>query len=456
MRASEFLIENILDEANLSLPDIKKHPWRVDRFLEKILIGSPFLKKDQKTEFIADKSQYEELKELLTNPQTKANQIKIVGTNGETLSLGQLFKTPDLAFEKVAIGDIYAETKESFVIKPSDIFRDEKFRASAIFNEVINNQVLASTEIGRDVIKLAEDIKQGSTASWVSIKPEYKPAIRDYAGEYLGVLALVKGIADFPTADAFLDHMDTRSFNSISVYFPREKNAPLGDSIGYFKNAAGNQIYISSKGGSKGNAPSLVNLKIPGNLINSRKFAKEIKFLKIIQNPDKSVGTASLVVPFLLFNYILAVAPESMGKLARMSPFTREEIVLITTEWMDSKKYSRKNIVDMPRRFRTFLSKHDISLIKSQTATPGGIMHYLCLKDLKAAININNALPNWEPLAREILQQNFIQIFTKDSKKGLNFSVVWPNRQLATGRITFEFTSYADDPSRGLPGFYVK
>ena len=66
------------------------------------------------------------------------------------------------------------------------------------------------------------------------------------------------------------------------------------------------------------------------------------------------------------------------------------------------------------------------------------IIAYETMGKIADAVNNGNALYNFENMAREILQRNFIQINAKkQSAKSneLQFSVLWPNTNAATGRI---------------------
>ena len=58
-------------------------------------------------------------------------------------------------------------TKEVHIVKPSQIFKDEKFNATQVFDEVISNPVLKDSEIGQEIIKMAESISSGTL-------PEFK------------------------------------------------------------------------------------------------------------------------------------------------------------------------------------------------------------------------------------------------------------------------------------------
>jgi hypothetical protein len=71
------------------------------------------------------------------------------------------------------------------------------------------------------------------------------------------------------------------------------------------------------------------------------------------------------------------------------------------------------------------------------------------------AVNKNDALPNFEPIAREILQRNFIQINATASKGQMTFSVLWPNREMGTGKITLETKNTASITGSSM-GFRIK
>ena len=88
-------------------------------------------------------------------------------------------------------------------------------------------------------------------------------------------------------------------------------------------------------------------------------------------------------------------------------------------------------------------------------ATPGGIIHYTLNKVLVDAVNNNNAMPNFEPLAREILQKNFIQIFARPKGGVLGFDVLWPSKDLATGKIELYSKASSTEPGKQKMSFSV-
>lgn len=347
-----------------------------------------------------------------------------------------LYKSKEI---RTAIGANVTD-KEAYTIKPSQIFADEKFPAKKVFDEVIQNKVLLESEIGKHIIEMAKEIQAGQLPSLANIPKEFHPAIRDYAGEYLGVLALVKDIANFPTRDQWLEHLGVENLDDIVIYFPPESNNPLGDSEGYFQNKeTGNIILISSKGGKKGAPPSITGLKIPANFKTSNEYKAEADVIETLQNLPAFEG------PLIALNKLKNYSPKSIESFIRTTlPLSESDIDLIK-RFSDRKIFSNRDVYRLPAKFRKVIESGPA--IKSD-ATPGGILHYIYSSALIKAINQNNALPGFEPMAREILQKNFIQIFARPKDNTLTFDVLWPNRDMATGKIEL----YNKSAATGIKG----
>ena len=347
-----------------------------------------------------------------------------------------LFKSKEI---KAAIGKTVSD-KEDYVVKPSQIFADEKFPASRVFDEVIQNKILQESEIGRHIIELAQQIQSGEVPTFKNIPKEFQAAIRDYAGEYLGVLALIEGVANFPTRDQWYEHLGVENLNDIVIYFPPESNNPLGDSEGYFQNKeTGNIILISSKGGKKGAPPSITGLKIPDNLRDSEEYKAEVDVIETLQNLPAFEG------PFVALNKIYRSNPDSIEPfIAETLPLSDEDIAMIK-DFSDRKRFTRMDVTQLPDRFRKVVGKGPD--VKAD-ATPGGILHYTYSSALLKAVNQNNALPGFEPMAREILQKNFIQIFARPKGDNLTFDILWPNKDMATGKIEL----YNKSAATGIKG----
>lgn len=394
--------------------------------------------------FVADKGQ-------TVNNRLDKLKGTIDGEPGE-IKVNQIFKTPQM----VAMvsgkdpNDISASaSKEGFEIKPSQIFTDETFNASRVFAEVIENPVLQQSEIGGFIIEMAKQIENGFAPNFVGVPKEFHAAIRDYAGEYLGVLALIKGTADFPTRDAWLKHLGVDSISEILINFPKESNFALGDSIGSFENSkTGNMILISSKGGKKGAPPSLNGLKIPDDMKEKPAYQNEVDIIETLQ------GASGITQPFVGLNKLHEYNPKAVNPIVqKLLPFTQEDIEQVS-ELMNKKIYNKGDLNKLPEKFQPLVDLLKIDRVNDR-ATPGGIVHYALTKVLVDAVNNNNAMPNFEPLAREILQKNFIQIFARPKGDVLNFDVLWPSKDLATGKIELYSKASSTEPGKAKLSFSV-
>ena len=391
---------------------------------------------------------------ITSNTQWLDGQGTLNGEEVKKIKANQLFKSPQIInLQRGLDADAVTSTsqKETHVVKPSQIFKDEKFSATQVFNEVIQNNVLQQSEIGVEIIKMAQQISTGDLPQFKQLPPAFKPAIRDYAGEYLGVLALIKNIADFPTRKQWFEHLGVNALDDIMIYFPPEQNNPLGDSEGYFQNAAtGNMILISSKGGKKGAPPSLTGLKIPDNL-RTPEYNDDIEIIETLQN------TSGIMQPFVGINMLFDnQRQDSIPEVARNAGRVSDDDIAQLQSLMDVNKYSKKDYTRvLPEKFVNIVNAYADLKKVNERATPGGIVHYCYNKILIEAVNINRALPNFEPLAREILQQNFIQIFARPKGSVLGFDVLWPNREMATGKIELATKSSSTEPGKGKLSFSV-
>jgi hypothetical protein len=367
-------------------------------------------------------------------------------TRKTSVLVSTLFKSDEI---KLAAGGAVSD-KEKYAIKPSDIFIDERFPAPRVFDEVINNPKLKEQEIGQVIIEMAKEIKDGNDAQFKNINPEFKSAIRDYAGEYLGVLSLIGDTANFPTRKQWLEHLGVSDINSIFINFPQQSNFALGDSIGSFENAeTGNMILISSKGGKMGAPPSLNSLKIPENLLNSNRYAAEVAFVETMQ------GASAVQQPFVGINKLFEFAPESINETIRsILPLSNQDIAELES-FMD-RGYNKNDWQQLPEKYHPLIKLINKSFARfADTSTPGGLIHYIMTKDIINAVNDRNAMPEFESMAREILQKNFIQIFARPKGTVLGFDILWPNVEMATGNVKLYSKASANDPKKAKMSFSV-
>jgi len=347
------------------------------------------------------------------------------------------------------LSGVSTSKKESLLLKPSHIFPDGTFSASKVFDAVINNSVLQGTDYGKMVIKIAQEIQAGQVPNLSEVPTEFKKAIRDYAGEYLGVLAMINGSAAFPNRDAWLEHLGITRLDEISLFFPKESNNPLADSVGYFKNTkTGNMILVSSKGGA-GAAPAFDGLKVPDNL-RTPEYKNEIAFIETMQTKGNG-----FTQPFYALNLINEISPKSIPQSAKaLLPLNDDQMNKIDS-WSQDPAFNKAKVSELPEEYQKFIQDM-VSIDKvKDTATLGGIIQYGFKVALIRAINQNNALPNFESLAREILQYNFVQIHTDIKQNQMTFDILWPNKQMGTGKITVETKYGATEPKKGKMSFKV-
>ena len=338
-------------------------------------------------------------------------------------------------------------SKEKLLLKPSHIFPNGKFGAEKVFDAVIKNQVLQSTDYGKMVIKMAEEIRSGKNASFVDVPKEFQKAIQDYAGEYLGVLALLKGTANFPTRKEWLAHLGVNNLNQIELFFPEAVSNPLADSIGYFKNEqTGNSILVSSKG-KDGAAPSMDGLKIPDNL-RTDEYANTIKFVETMQTQ----GTA-FSQPFYGINALNEIGVEMPDYLRSLVPFGDDDINQIL-KWFKDKSFTKSRMNELPKEYQRLLQANIKGNIKDNVPL-GGMIQYAIKTEIKNMINVQKVLPNFEPMAREILEQNFVQIHAEIRSGALEFDVLWPNKEMGKGKITIETKYGSAAASQGKMSFKV-
>lgn len=435
MRFREFIL---LEASNLSRTELLKYGTnskRVQAFLNRVKNGIPF-KMISGGEFTVDPETYNQVEDLIKNSLPRQS-IVVKDEEGNTVNTNKFIKEPEFG----------GQEKETLRLKPAHIFPNSRFKASKVFEAVINNPVLQETDYGEIVIDLAKQIQKSSNPDLGDAPGEYHKAIRDYAGEYLGVLALLKGIANFPNQDAWFNHLGVSDLNNITLFFPKKQNNPLADSEGYFENnEKGNRILVSSKGGKKGAPPSLNNLKIPDHL-RTQEYNDVIKFIEALQD------ASSRTQPFYGLNALMELVPENIpGYLKKILPFSESTIDKLESWTFKGKK---SDLFMLPKVYQKLVQDNvDLPRVKDD-APVGGLVHYAVNNLILDIVNNQRAIPEFDDLAREILQHNFIQIHTFIDSNKLTFSVVWPNREMATGNIALYSKASASNPVKGRLSFSV-
>ena len=219
MRFYEFKT-TLVEKTTLSSNEIKKYPRRMDTFINKVRSGDPFTDLDGNPFVIRNNPEdIQNIEAWLTaDPKTpEGDQVIIYNqeTNQEYVikaTVSPLRKTKkdfggvDIAYDETP-DDITTFDKNTAKLKPTDVFGPEQMNLSGIWTAIERSNELQSTEYGKIVIELARQIKDGKIPN-ISDTPEvYIKAIQQFAGEYLGVMALLNGTAKFPNEKEFFKHL---------------------------------------------------------------------------------------------------------------------------------------------------------------------------------------------------------------------------------------------------------
>jgi len=439
----------ILSEAavGMSANEIKKYDWRFKKFIEYIVNRKPFTTVTG-DEVIADPREAKKFQRLYDAGQF-AGALKIRLTDGDEIPLSTLAKTGDFGGAAVAAGqDASQAGKEGLIVKPSQIgICDKNIPAEDLYEVIESNAALASTEYGQVVQMLAKMIVSGEA---VMLPPDYqgkekekvRKAIVDYAGEYLGVLALIYNRSRFPKKAEFQRWLGADT-NQLTVNFPLKANTNLADSYATVTNSATNHtLNISSKGTGGGAAPAISGLKVPDYLRQDPNFEDAIKFIDICQK----VGTVQQA--FDAMDLIFTSNPKALDKKwHKFLPFATKnpKLSMLAKQSLDFKKQRVDD--NLPSKYYPLFDD-----IASPNASDGGKLIYAIKREVADAINNRDAIPEFKNAIIQILEMNFIQQYTDYKSGQLLFATQWPAK--LDGKISVENKSSAIDPTAG--GFSFK
>ena len=310
------------------------------------------------------------------------------------------------------------------------LISERGIQGSELTQKIINNPTLQQADPhGKWIIEIAQNIEAKQypvpVPDGVYEDQKYLKFIQDYAGEYLGIAGLVNGLGDFPKLGGFLNFLGAKSLEELQYYFPMSENSPLADSFGYIKTPNGDhQMYLSSKGGTKGAAPSMSNLKIPADMQPTSQAQEDaMNFLRIIQDKNESQITGTLKALNLLGEINKAKIVDQ--NLAALLPLTQEEIDFVQNNYATDKKERNITVTDFPKRLQPYVqSRFDSGSVKVLL----GDFIMAATVAIRDSINKNDILPDFQNLAKELLGYNFVQIFTQIRKRppGMQFRVLWP------------------------------
>lgn len=449
MRELINIITDLSEASNLTPSELAKDPERFQTLIKKIINQEPFTTTNNQ-EVIIDKSEAQRFQDLLKSGKfsgiIKARLAEPYNGKNE-IGLGNLIKTSEFGGHGVAPGAAPTSGgKSSYNLKPKNIgITDRDIPGHDLYLEILDNPVLNSTDYGKIVIELATAIVSDKGTS-VSVSDEVRKndkllaAIKDDAGEYLGVLALIWDRSRFPRIDSFKEWLGGAP-QDLTIRFPGKSNFNLADSFAQIKNLeTSHNVNISSKGGDGGAAPAVSGLKIPDHLKTNPKLKNAIEFITICQTQN-TIDQAFSGIDLLYKNN-----PNSISKVwHQFLPFSKNT------------KLKQKIISGLKDKSLKFGKEWQniLSSVDSTAATPSGKIIYAIKREVAKAVNEKDALPDFKPAVLEILEMNFVQQYTDFQKYHTNeftFETQWPAK--LDGEITLENKSYAKDPTKG--GFSFK
>lgn len=449
-------ILNLLNEdVTLSASQINKYQERFDKFIEMIRTGMTFYTVDRE-EVIAEPSEADRFQGLKDEDQFKGG-LKLKLETGDEIPLSKLLKTPDLGGQAIVGQDEGDDTeevgKETALLKPSQIgITDYDIPASQLGKEIFNNEVLNSTEYGKLVIQMSIDIGDGRTPTIPADVPaKVRSSIHDYAGEYLGVLAMtIEGMSRFPKRKDFEEWLGG-SVSDLIINFPSSANNNIADSFAAIKNTKTNHtVNISSKGKGGGAPPSISGLKIPDHIKDTPEFEPSVKFIEICQS-DAPIPTPKTISQcFYAMNVLARYVPEAIPK--KFKPFVPWQDRVIDEAIESYKAFKTKNPIEL-EEYASLWADNSFQ----KPSADGSKLSYVVKKAVMEAVNEGRALPEFQQVILEILDMNFVQQYADlNTKKGepstMTFATQWPAK--LDGKVSLESKSGATDPTKG--GFSFK
>lgn len=441
---------DLLQEGKFLTPgEILKRPGRFEKVIQRIQAGQPFYTQN------GDQVQVDPREAARIVADHEKNNFKgsysVQDVNGQSWPMSSFLKTSDFGGASAVPGQDGEQevSKESALLKPSQInITDQPIAGKQLGSMLASNEVLNSTPYGQAVIQMAKQIVSGQP---VVIPPELlkdkglKTSIVDYAGEYLGVLAMVTGRSEWaggPGKQAAFTKWLGGDVKSLTLNFPSKANTPLADSFAQVTNrTTGHTVNISSKGTGGGAAPSMSGLKIPDSVRDNPDYSTVVRILDICSNKSLMKPTSVSQV-FYVMNVLAETHGDKIpGMFKPFLPWSDQVIAMV----IDNIK--QKGSAPLPSKF----SKLFANLRSS--GSDGGKLTY---ETKKAVMNIINSgeVPEFQSAILETLGMNFIQQYAEvDNKTGImKFVTQWPAQ--LDGIVTIETKSGGSDPTKG--GFSFK
>lgn len=441
---------DLIQEGKFLTPgEILKRPGRFEKVVKHIQSGGAFYTQDGQQVQIDPK----EAKRMIAarDQDTFKGSYSVKDTTGAMWPISSFLKTSDFGGASVAPGqgDEQEVNKESALLKPSQIqITDRPIPSKDLGSVIGKNEILASTPYGQAVITMAQQILSGQPAV---IPAEFlndkglRTSIVDYAGEYLGVLAMVSGRSEWSGGagkQAAFSKWLGGNVSDLTLNFPSKANTPLADSFAQVTNrATGHTVNISSKGTGGGAAPSMSGLKVPDTVRNNPDYSTVVRILDICSNKSLMKPTSVSQV-FYVMNVLAETHGDKIPAVFRpFLPWSDKIIAMI----IDNIK--QKGAMPLPRKYEKIYAN-----LRS-SGSDGGKLTYETKKAVMAIIN-SGKVPEFQSAVLETLGMNFIQQYAEvDPKTGvMHFVTQWPAQ--LDGIVTVESKSGGSDPTKG--GFSFK
>ena len=422
----------------LSAGEIIRYDARFKTFIDYIQHRKPFTTMAGE-EVIIDPREAKRFLDLREKDLFKGT-LKARTTDDEEIPLSQLAKTKDFGGAAPSAGQAPSSAgKEALLVKPGQIgIVDQDYPAEDFYQVIASNPVLSSTDYGQVIQQLAEDIVSGGSVILPaeykgSAKEKVRKAIVDYAGEYLGVIALLYNRSRFPRKAQFEKWLGG-SINDLTLNFPSKANTNLADSYATITNPnTSHTLNISSKGTGGGAAPAISGLVIPEHVKSDPNYATVVELIDICKNDSV------LMSIFNLMDLVYSVSPESIDdRYHPFLPFSQKEpdLPALCKRSTDSRKSA--NIIGMPKKYQSLWS----NVVGG--GTEGGKVLYGIRKQVDDAINKKDAIPEFKDAILQILEMNFIQQYCDYKGGALTFATQWPAK--LDGKISLENKASTTDP----------
>lgn len=420
-------------------PDELKKRDNFNTFIDKISKGIPFTYHPTGEDILIKRSEANKMKQLYNAGQLIGKKITIKTEDGKDINLGELRKTEEFG----------GSSKENLKLKPSTIgLTDRDIQATDLYEEIKNNRQLNSTDYGKIVIQLAEYIVAGE---YVQLPEEMlskdkeseRKAIVDYAGEYLGVLALLYQRTRFPRKQQFLEWLGG-DIGDLVLNFPSAANNNIADSYATITNPnTSHSLNISSKGTGGGAAPAISGLKLSDDIKRNPKLKDAVKLIELCKE-KATAGPSTIVQAFKVADLVYLNKPDSFPKEFQKIMPTSSKAPKLMQQCIES----INDGMMLPKIYQPLIND-----IASEKATDGGKMVYKLKKIVAHAINEGGAIPEFRDTILQVLEMNFIQQYTDYNPNGeLTFATQWPSK--LEGVVTLENKSSAAEPSSA--GFSFK